>query len=276
MAAPIIAHWLADQDGWPQPIAKTASDTLSISLTESSSLSAISMLTEDFEDATFVFTVTSGNWVRTTTQAHAGTWSWTNDNIADNQTTDMVVQIPAGATSVQFWYKTDSELNFDYLRFLIDGVQQFQASGVAGAWTQSAKYDLTGKTSLTFRYFKDGSQDGGTDSVWVDDIVFEGSFGPPPVSKDGTNDPLNINLSTESSTLVKAGEQLLAPDAILTQTGLTGALTVIDEDPATPDGVWMTGSGANPTVLRVSFPTPSVNLAADFEQEFRIRLRPGT
>lgn len=270
--APTIAHWLADQDGWPQPVDKTTSDTLSINLVEASTRDAISALEEDFEDATLAFTVTSGNWVRTNGKSHLGSWSWTNDDITDNQSTDMVVQIPAGATSISFWYSTDSENNFDYLRFLIDGVQQFQASGVT-AWTQTATYDLTGKTTLTFRYFKDGSSSTTADAVWVDDILFMGSFGPPPVPIAGTEDPLNLSV-TGSYVMAKAGEQLLAPSAILVQTGLTGALTDIDEDPAASDGVWMTGSGA--TVLRLSFPSPSVNLAPDFEQEFRIRIRPGT
>lgn len=270
--APTVAHWLADQDGWPQPVDKTTSDTLSISLTEASTRDAISALAEDFEDATLAFTVTSGSWVRTNTKSHTGTWSWTNDNITDSQTTDMVVEIPAGATSISFWYSTDTESGFDYLRFLIDGVQQFQVAGVVG-WTQSATYDLTGKTSLTFRYFKDGSSSTVADAVWVDDILFMGSFGPPPIPVAGTDDPLNISV-VGSYVLVKTGEELLAPDAILTQTGLTGAVTIIDEDPTASDGVWMTGSGG--TALRVSFPTPTTALAPDTEQEFRIRLRPGT
>lgn len=80
---------------------------------------------------------------------------------------------------------------------------------------------------------------------------------------------------TEVATLSKAVKQLsIFPDAVLTQTNLTGAVTDIDEDPDSPDANWMTSAGA--VVLRVSFPTPGAVLMAGFPQEFRVRLRPGT
>jgi hypothetical protein len=66
--------------------------------------------------------------------------------------------------------------------------------------------------------------------------------------------------------------QTLFPDAVLTQTNLTGAVTDIDEDPDNPDALWMTGSGA--VVLRVSFPTPAATLLQYNDQEFRFRVRP--
>lgn len=87
------------------------------------------------------------------------------------------------------------------------------------------------------------------------------------------SDPVNISV-VESVTVTKATAETLNPDAALTQTNLTGAVTDIDEDPDSPDASWMTGGGA--VVLRVSFPTPSNDLAPGFPQEFRIRARPGT
>lgn len=52
----------------------------------------------------------------------------------------------------------------------------------------------------------------------------------------------------------------LAPDAILVQTGLTGVLSAIQDDPDSPNGSWLTTSSNTSTDLRVSFPTPSGSL----------------
>lgn len=68
--------------------------------------------------------------------------------------------------------------------------------------------------------------------------------------------------------------QQLFPDAIATQTNIGGTVGDIDEDPDSPDANWMAGTGA--IVLRVTFPTPSANLLTLFNQEFRVRARPGT
>ena len=72
--------------------------------------------------------------------------------------------------------------------------------------------------------------------------------------------------------------EALAPDALLVQTNLTGAVADIDEDPDSPDGDWLTQtSGGAATECRVSFPTPSGDLATGAGlQEFRLWLRSGT
>ena len=63
-----------------------------------------------------------------------------------------------------------------------------------------------------------------------------------------------------------------APDVLLIQTNLSGAVTDIDEDPDSPGSDWLTyvSNNAN-TVCRVSFPTPTgnPNEGADL-QEFKI------
>jgi len=66
-----------------------------------------------------------------------------------------------------------------------------------------------------------------------------------------------------------------APDAILVQTNLTGAVTDIDEDPDSPDGNWLTTPGGDtPIVLRNSFGTPTGNPTAGAGlQEFKAWVR---
>lgn len=65
----------------------------------------------------------------------------------------------------------------------------------------------------------------------------------------------------------------LAPDAILVQTNLVGVVTVIQDDPDSPDALWMTASSTStPSDLRVSFPTPTEGVP-DGQQELRFRVR---
>lgn len=92
----------------------------------------------------------------------------------------------------------------------------------------------------------------------------------PPLAKPASDTP-SLSIA-DVAVLIKAAAQQLFPDAILTNTGYTGAVTDIDEDPDSADANWMVGTGA--TVLRVSFPLPDTNLVAGFLQEFRVRARP--
>ena len=65
-----------------------------------------------------------------------------------------------------------------------------------------------------------------------------------------------------------------APDAILVQTNLTGAVTDIDEDPDSPDGNWLTTPGGSNIELVTTFGTPTGNPTAGAGlQEFKAWVR---
>lgn len=113
----------------------------------------------------------SAAWTRTNTQAHTGSWSLRSGVILDNQVSDAVVTIPAGATTAQYWYRLDTEDGFDYLQVFKGTTLVSQVTGIIG-WTQSAVIDVTGFTTLTFRYYKDRSTVGGADAAWIDDLTF--------------------------------------------------------------------------------------------------------
>lgn len=77
-----------------------------------------------------------------------------------------------------------------------------------------------------------------------------------------------------NTTWPQSTAQRLSPDGIATQTNITGAVADIVNDPDTPNGTWMLGTGA--VVLRVTFPTPAASLQPfPNNQEFRVRARPG-
>ncbi|MDF5756644.1 hypothetical protein [Spongiactinospora sp. TRM90649] len=127
-------------------------------------------IVEDFEDATLAVTL-SGTWTRSTTQARTGSWSLRSAVIGGNGTTDAVVQVPSGATSVRFYYRVSSESGYDYFRMLVGATEQLATSGEVG-WTLSPAYSVAGASTITFRYQKDGVDEAGDDAAWIDDLVF--------------------------------------------------------------------------------------------------------
>ncbi|MGW7598111.1 hypothetical protein [Streptomyces antimycoticus] len=149
---------------------------------------------EDFEDAAYGLTLTSGGtlpWTRTTTQAHTGVWSLRSGAISNNQTSDAVLALPANAETLTFWYRVSSEssgpgFEGDRLTVLVDGVQQLRAQGTTAVWTR-ASLDVTGKSTVTFRYTKDNSSSAGEDAAYIDDLAVTLSTTPlARVDTDGS------------------------------------------------------------------------------------------
>ncbi len=73
--------------------------------------------------------------------------------------------------TVQFWYKVDSQENFDLLTFSIDSNVLLTASGDSG-WQFFEAPLTTGAHTLEWRYTKDGSITEGEDAAWIDDLQF--------------------------------------------------------------------------------------------------------
>lgn len=138
---------------------------------------AVGDTVEDFEDTDLTITITdAGNlpWERTNTQAHTGSWSLRSGAITNNQTSDAIVTVPVGASTLTFWYRTSSEddgpgFEGDRLLVLVDGVQVLRAQGATG-WTEFTT-DVTGASQVTFRYVKDNSAASGEDAVYIDDLT---------------------------------------------------------------------------------------------------------
>lgn len=129
---------------------------------------------EGFEDATLDISVT-GTWARENTpNANTGAWAFRSAVIAADQQSDAVVTVPAGATRIRFAYRVNSEATFDLFQFLVDGVIEFEDSGLGKPWIWTDTIDITGASTVTFRYLKDGSVTEGDDAAWVDDIRFTG------------------------------------------------------------------------------------------------------
>ncbi|NVB41943.1 hypothetical protein G6O69_29205 [Pseudenhygromyxa sp. WMMC2535] len=124
--------------------------------------------------------VLSGNadWYASTTSPNNGTYTGENGDIGNSQTSTMAVTLDFTQDGdVTFWYRVSTEVNYDYLRFYIDGTLQNEWSGVV-AWSEISYPITTGQHTLTWTYYKDISVSSNSDTVWVDDITTEGGVLP--------------------------------------------------------------------------------------------------
>ncbi|MGB5137144.1 MAG: M14 family zinc carboxypeptidase, partial [Candidatus Zixiibacteriota bacterium] len=200
---------------------------------------------EDFETGNFTqYDWTMGGnapWTIVSTGQYEGAFSAASGAIGNSQSSTMSVsQQVTTAGNISFYYKVSSEVNWDWLRFYIDGVEKGSWSGSVG-WAQASYAVTPGTRTFMWEYEKDGSQIGGSDKAWVDLIVFP---------------PQTVALVITTNTL---------PDGLvgvpysqqLTSEGGTGSKTWIDlGDNLSSTGLTLSASG-----LLSGTPTTAGNIA---------------
>lgn len=137
---------------------------------------------EDFETGSFSNfewtsggTATSYQWTVTSADKNAGTYSAKAGayNEASKTSYLQVTLDVLEAGNISFYKKVSSESGYDYFRFYIDGVQPASSSWSGSvAWSQSTYAVTTGEHTFKWQYSKDGSVNSGSDTAWIDDIVF--------------------------------------------------------------------------------------------------------
>jgi len=144
-------------------------DTLEISI-------SIGLQIEDFESGDFA----DYNWMMTDdadwtidADAYEGSYSAKSGSITDNQSTGLSFTCDVTtAGDITFFSKVDSEGNYDYLRFYIDGTQQDEWSGEGNDWAENSYPVSVGTHTFKWTYEKDGSVSIGSNCGWVDFITF--------------------------------------------------------------------------------------------------------
>ncbi|MBB5081363.1 hypothetical protein [Nonomuraea endophytica] len=190
-------------------------------------------VTENFEDDTLDLAIT-GTWTRTNATAGTGSWSMRSAPIDHNQMTEMVVQVPAGATHLSFKIRLSTEGGaYDpFELYGIDAVGSYvlldEAWGVLDWYTWLTAVPVDSYTAVAFRYSRDSSDGGGENAVFVDDIVFFTAAPSPPAAVAN-----NFNHGV-------AG-QPLTPDSSGGENGLpfsvSGNVHYTDEAPRLPGGL---------------------------------------
>jgi hypothetical protein len=114
----------------------------------------------------------SGNqwWTISSVSAHTGANSAASGTITHSQISRLtLVATFAAAGSVSFWYSGETESNYDYFRFFIDGTMVEQQAGT-WPWTQMSYNVPAGAHTFEWTYEKDISVSVGLDSVAIDDV----------------------------------------------------------------------------------------------------------
>ncbi len=121
-------------------------------------------------DAPGLVWVTAGDlpWIPQTTVTHDGFDAAQVHGLPDSGQSSLSTNI-AGPAGVRFFWKVDSEPGFDFLVFLVDGVERERISGDKD-WARHSLPIGPGTHTLTWRYEKDGTVSGGTDRAWVDEV----------------------------------------------------------------------------------------------------------
>jgi hypothetical protein len=129
---------------------------------------------EDFESNDFPrsswTTQGDGNWKIDRVTAFQGEQSLRSGSIADDKYSSLVFNCEVSSCDfVSFWKKVSSEQGGDYLKFLVDGVEQGSWSGDID-WSYTEYSIEPGHHLLEWRYAKNETFSYGEDGAWIDDI----------------------------------------------------------------------------------------------------------
>jgi len=122
------------------------------------------------------------SWDTTRQESHSGSYSAESGSIEDGERATLRVTLYCVSGDITFYRKVSSESDYDHLEFYIDSVEMDKWSGEED-WAEVSFHVDGGKRTFEWTYSKDGSESGGDDTAWIDDIVF-------PVG--GTNKPTGI------------------------------------------------------------------------------------
>ena len=155
----------------------------------------IGVVEEDWETNNFTkypwVQGSSSAWTINSVNPYDGLHDAKSGSIPDTDTSEFNISFNVLVDdSISFYKKVSSELNYDYLKFYIDNIEQGSWSGEE-PWSRSVYPVTTGIHTFTFSYEKDYSTIGGTDHAWVDDIIF-----PPVVNPSTSVNGLNESANT--------------------------------------------------------------------------------
>ncbi|NCG17416.1 MAG: hypothetical protein GWP91_00160 [Rhodobacterales bacterium] len=113
-------------------------------------------------------------WLTTSLNSYDGSWAAKAGPIGNNQSSHMSIELDfATGGDLTFWHTGDTESNYDFMRFYVDGTEVLSRSGNWG-WTEAAYAVPVGTHTFQWTYAKDGSLSTGLDNIQIDYIVAVG------------------------------------------------------------------------------------------------------
>ncbi|MBN1513160.1 MAG: carboxypeptidase regulatory-like domain-containing protein [Phycisphaerae bacterium] len=129
-----------------------------------------SAVTDGFERPSLGSDYTTGGdaaWYTSTGTVHGGVRAARAGGITHSQTTWMTRAAQGGTLS--FWHRASCESGYDFFNFYVDGVRKLHVSGYP-SWAKYTETLPPGSHLLKWEYTKDGGVNGGSDTVWIDDL----------------------------------------------------------------------------------------------------------
>ena len=108
-------------------------------------------------------------WTPQATTTRDGVDAAQSGRVANDQASSFSVTVTGPAT-VAFWWKVESEQNFDFLDVSLDGVLVNRISGAVD-WVEQTVAVPAGEHVVRWAYTKDGSVSSGRDAGWIDQLV---------------------------------------------------------------------------------------------------------
>jgi hypothetical protein len=129
-------------------------------------------LADALDTAAGIALTTSGDspWSSQTGVTHDGVDAAQRGAITHSQASRLEATV-TGPGTLSFWWKVDSEANFDFLTVELDGVAPFP--GISGNidWQQQSINLPAGTHTVRWTYSKDGSVSAGQDAAWLDQVA---------------------------------------------------------------------------------------------------------
>ena len=93
--------------------------------------------------------------------------------LPDNEESELSIIVNVLASGdISFYKFVSSELDFDFLKFKINGTKVGEWSGIDSVWSFVSFPVNTGFNTFKWEYDKDASWNDGQDGAWIDYIVF--------------------------------------------------------------------------------------------------------
>ena len=157
-----------------RPLALPPQTITTISLTGSYS-PVLSPIEETFETGDFSAfdwrRYDNENWIVTSEEKNSGQYSSRAGSIGDYESSALSISLDCISGDISFYRKVSSERDCDLLEFYIDGDRQDKWSGEKD-WAQVSFPVEEGTRTFEWIYSKDSSVSRGSDTAWIDDIVF--------------------------------------------------------------------------------------------------------
>ncbi|MDD3534739.1 MAG: S8 family serine peptidase [Candidatus Cloacimonetes bacterium] len=220
--------WQWDSSGYSlgsHQIKAVATSSIEQSAEASITLQLIAPADEGFESGDFNkyawVNDSASPWTVQSEDKYAGNYAAKSGAIGNSQSSELKLsRTVTAAGEISFYFKTSSELNYDMLRFYIDGEEKGNWSGLRYDWNYVSFPVSVGDHSFSFKYTKDVSSSSGLDCAWIDHISLPPStlYLAPPQNLSGVSADNEITLYWDAPNSQLISYQIYKDDALLATT----------------------------------------------------------